>query len=204
MYMTLEILESETQLKNIQVYGNDYVPESVNIAREVWKKGRDLPAQAIQGQICAGDSRDLLHVPDASFDLVYTGYITPMMDPLHFNGTSDYNYGRLTEICEAKTDPARVRLAAKAQKTQEDWYGAWVGEMIRIAKPGAPVIVEQVSYPFCGAYYDWGGVEQEFWPAAIGRYKWDVDPKSFVFERDTIFRKRYHVSMKKKSRPTSE
>jgi hypothetical protein len=84
--------------------------------------------------------------------------------------------------------------------TAHRWYGQWVGQMIRLAKPGAPVIVEQVSYSFCSAIYDWGGVDQDFWPAAIDRYQWDVDPDSFVFRRDTIFRKRYHVYMKKNQR----
>jgi hypothetical protein len=32
---------------------------------------------------------------------------------------------------------------------QTDWYGKWVGEMARIAKPGVPVIIEQVSLPYC-------------------------------------------------------
>ena len=32
---------------------------------------------------------------------------------------------------------------------QRDWYGKWVEEMARIAKPGVPVIVEQVSAPYC-------------------------------------------------------
>jgi hypothetical protein len=199
MYMTLEILEQEFGLTNIAVYGNEYVPESVDIAREVWNVDRrkSLPCSAVQGRICTGDSTDLHHVPSAAFDLVYTGYLTPSMDPLHFNGTIDDNYNRLTKICRAKGDPEQVKLAVKAQGSQDDWYGQWVGEMIRIAKPGAPVIVEQVSYPFCQAHFDWGGVDQDFWGPAIKRYQWDVDPDSIVFEKDTIFRKRYHVFMKK-------
>jgi hypothetical protein len=202
MYMTLEIVQEELGLTDLTVYGNEYVPESVDVAREVWNVDRreSLPCSAIQGRICTGDSTDLHDVPSAAFDLVYTGYITPMMDPLNLNGTSDSNYARLTEICESKGNPEQVKLAVKAQERQDDWYGQWVGQMIRIAKPGAPVIVEQVSYSFCSAIFDWGGVDQDFWPAAIERYQWDVDPDSFVFERDTIFRKRYHVYMKKNQR----
>ena len=73
-----------------------------------------------------------------------------------------------------------------------------VAEMVRIAKPGAPVIVEQVSYPFCEAYFDWGGVSQEFWTDyAIEKYDWLIDPASIEFEDDRLFRKRYHVFMRK-------
>jgi hypothetical protein len=199
MYMTLEIMQEELGLTNVKVYGNEYVPESVDIAREVWNADRreSLPCSAVQGRICAGDSTDLKHVPSAAFDFVYTGYITPMMDPLNMGGSSDDNYEQLDKICKAVEDPEQVKLAAKAQENQEDWYGQWVGQMIRIAKPGAPVIVEQVSYSFCTTKYDWGGVEQDFWRSAVDRYKWDVDPDSFIFEKDTIFRKRYHVYMKK-------
>jgi hypothetical protein len=199
MYMTLEIVQEELGLTNLAVYGNEYVPESVDIAREVWNVDRreSLPCSAIQGRICTGDSTDLHDVPSAAFDLVYTGYLTPMMDPLDFKESGDGNYARMTTICNSKDNPEMVKLAVKMQERQNDWYGQWVGQMIRLAKPGAPVIVEQVSYSFCSAIYDWGGVDQDFWPAAIDRYQWDVDPDSFVFERDTIFRKRYHVYMKK-------
>jgi len=70
--------------------------------------------------------------------------------------------------------------------------------MIRIAKPGAPVIIEQVSYPFCKAKFDWGGVNQKFWTDyAIEQYGWDVDRNSMEFEDDRLFRKRYHVFMRK-------
>jgi hypothetical protein len=202
MYMTLEIVREVLGLTNLAVYGNEYVPESVDIAREVWNADRreSLPCSAIQGRICTGDSTDLHGVPSAAFDLVYTGYITPMMNPLNFNESSDDNYARLQEICESKGNPEQVKLAVKAQERQNDWYGLWVGQMIRIAKPGAPVIVEQVSYSFCSAIFDWGGVDQDFWRPAIDRYQWDVDPDSFVFESDTIFRKRYHVYMKKNQR----
>jgi hypothetical protein len=202
MYMTLEIMQEELGLTNVIVYGNEYVPESVDIAREVWNADRreSLPSSAVQGRICTGDSSDLKEVPSAAFDFVYTGYITPTMDPLNLNGSSDDNYDRLTEICVSEEDPEEVKLAVKAQESQNDWYGQWVGEMIRIAKPGAPVIVEQVSHAFCSAKYDWGGVDQDFWRPAVDRYHWDVDPDSFVFEKDTIFRKRYHVYMKKNQR----
>jgi hypothetical protein len=72
--------------------------------------------------------------------------------------------------------------------------------MIRIAKPNAPVIVEQVSYPLCAAMFDWGGVNPSFWLSAVERYaNWDIDPASIRFDRDTIFRRRYHVFMRKNS-----
>jgi hypothetical protein len=106
------------------------------------------------------------------------------------------NYKYYEAICEGETWQDK-KLREVAQQRQSDWFGVWVSEMVRIAKPGAPVIVEQVSYPFCEAYYDWGGVEQDFWFDGIQTYGWDIDPTSIEFEDDRIFRRRYHVFMRK-------
>ena len=107
------------------------------------------------------------------------------------------NFDAYEQVCQGDSWKDK-KLAEVAQQRQNDWFGAWVGEMVRIAKPGAPVIVEQVSYPFCKAFFDWGGVNQEFWTGyAIDKYGWDVDPSSIEFEDDRLFRKRYHVFMRK-------
>lgn len=59
------------------------------------------------------------------------------------------------------------------------------------------MIVEQVSQPYCEEYDDWGGVNQEWWSRAVRHYGWDIDPKSIEFQKDTIFKNRYHVFMRK-------
>jgi len=83
---------------------------------------------------------------------------------------------------------------------QHDWYGKWVGEMARIAKPGAPIIVEQVSKSYCTNQHDWGGVDDYFWfqAATQNSYDWNVDPRSIETLRDALHRDRYHVFMLKK------
>jgi hypothetical protein len=92
------------------------------------------------------------------------------------------------------------KLAEIAQDRQHDWFGKWVGEMVRIAKPGAAVIVEEVSQPFCDDPDDWGGVTPDFWTSAIDTYGWDIDPHSIEIETDKVFGQRYHVFMRKNSR----
>lgn len=142
LYMTLEILSQVSPgLTNLTVFGNEYVPKSVDIARTI-ARGGSLPAGGRLGTICAADSTQLDFVPSNAFDLVYTGYISPLFDPLLLNQSTDENFAQYGAHCEEDS-----QLAAKAQQRQNDWYAAWVGEMIRIAKPGAPVIVEQVSFP---------------------------------------------------------
>jgi len=194
LYMTLEILK-EHNIDNIVVYGNEYLAESTERANVVFDKLP--PFNARKGKICTGDSTELAFVPSNAFDLVFTGYISPLSDPLHYNKPKlDDNYDIYTKLCDAN-DENSMKLAALAQEKQEDFYGQWVGEMVRIAKPGKAVIVEEVSHPYCDERWDWGGVAPVWWKGAVIRYGWDVDPTSFKFEKDTIFRNRYHVFMRK-------
>jgi len=122
---------------------------------------------------------------------------SPILDPIKvgYNST-EKNYKVYESLCK-QTDWKSKKLNQLGQMMQEDFYGKWVGEMVRIAKPGKAVIVEQVSVPFCDNYYDWGGVAREWWAPAVKKYNWDVDPDSFVMEKDLIFRNRYHVFMRK-------
>jgi len=202
LYMTLEILNEKHGLSDLVVYGNEYVPLSVEIAQKIAggtvnHPGSFLPARGQLGSICQADSTQLEFVPANRFDLVYTGYISPLFNPLGLNGTStSEKFEQYIAYCAGETEQ-HVELSERAQRRQEDWYASWVSAMIRIAKPGAPVIVEQVSYPLCDALFDWGGVPQSFWSDAIRSNGWDIDPSSLVFDTDSIFRRRYHVSMRK-------
>jgi SAM-dependent methyltransferase len=152
LFMTLEILQQVLGITNITVYGNEYVARSVEVAKAIFLESSVLLPKSFGsiGSICAADSTQLDFVPSNSFDLVYTGYISPLFDPLHLNhSTTDENFVQYNSYCEQ--EDASFRHAA--QQRQNDWYGSWVGEMIRIAKPGAPIIVEQVSYPYVVLFY---------------------------------------------------
>ena len=145
LFMTLEILYEVLGITNITIYGNDYVPESVQVALAIYSDSNVLLPKSFGGlgSICTADSKHLEFVPSNTFDLVYTGYISPLLDPLHLNhSTTDEKFVQYNAYCEQKDALSQV-----AQELQNDWYGAWVGEMIRIAKPGAPIIVEQASSP---------------------------------------------------------
>ena len=71
--------------------------------------------------------------------------------------------------------------------------------MIRIAKPGSPVIAEDVAYPLCEVVWDWGGVSKDFWHSGVVKYGWDVDPSTLRFHARDY---RYHVFFLKN--PASE
>lgn len=207
LFMTLEILREwssrssspySSSVDHIVVYGNEYQADSTKLARTI--ASQDVFPGRLGG-ICQSDSTNLSHVPSDSFDLVYTGYITPLADPLGLAESlqlrsDDDLYGRYTEYCESD-NATSAALRLKAQHLQEVWYASWVGEMIRIAKPGAKILIEQVSYPLCEAYYDWGGVSQHSWVRALGTYQWPIDPKSLEYQDDIIFRHRYHLAMRK-------
>jgi hypothetical protein len=147
---------------------------------------------------------------------------SPINDPLHLNkGDVNENIKLYREACKGK-DWQSIKLTELAQRTQEDFYGRWVEEMTRVAKvrklssssltlnmpdltatsysqPDKPVIIEQVSMPVCDEVFDWGGVAKEWWNnvSTHSRYGWDVDPNSIEMEKDTIYRNRYHVFMRK-------
>jgi hypothetical protein len=196
LILTLEILQ-EHGLTNIRVEGSDILPNSVNLANRML---HDVLGDS-NHLVCVGDSTNLNYIPNDSYDLVFTGFITPLDDPLGLNLGYDLNLRRLKQVCPDRKDHhigwKDGALHRLAQLRQEVWFGGWVGELVRIAKPGAPIIVEQVSPPFCEADHDWGGVSRDFWSDAISRYRWDVDPSSLELGDDHAFDTRYHVFMRK-------
>ena len=195
LYMTLEILREVKNIDTLYVYGNEYLRVSADKANFVFDNA--APNKAKKGTICTGDSTNLYFVPSNAFDLVYTGYISPILDPLHLNlNSTDENYEKYTELCRAD-DWESKKLVELAQEMQQNFYAKWVGEMVRIAKPGKAIIVEQISFPYCEDFLDWGGVNPDWWLPAMSKYGWDVDPISLSMEDDTIFRHRYHVFMRK-------
>ena len=84
---------------------------------------------------------------------------SPIGNPLHFDQPDEdpygINHGRYHELCDGDTW-RDATLREIAQRRQEDFYASWVGEMIRVAKPGLPVIIEHVSQPKCDDRDDWG------------------------------------------------
>ena len=197
LVMTLEILDESEGISGLVVYGNDYSSESVIMANQLAKDGL-LPADGVNGGFCQGDSRELSWVPDNTFDLVFTGQVPPLQDPLD-TGVEDEDelWWRYKKLCHQDTDKQKDRVEEMQQK-QEEWFAAWVSEMIRIARPGVPVMVEQVSQSVCTFWDDWGGVDKEFWSRAISTYGWDVDEDSLEIENGRGRHEgRYNVFMRK-------
>lgn len=81
--------------------------------------------------------------------------------------------------------------------------------MVRIAAPGAPIVVENMSPEFCAMQEGWGGVSKEFWKQAIETHGWDVDVSSLSFGKYTPTsaksiesdKWKYHVSFRKNENP---
>lgn len=95
--------------------------------------------------------------PPAFFSSLW--FHSPIVNPLQFDqaGTAyTINQGRYNAMCDSTDDWRDQKLVEIAQERNEDFYGKWVSEMIRIAKPGKPVIIEHVSQPKCTDKRDWG------------------------------------------------
>ena len=200
LLMTLEII-AESGVKDVTVYGSEYVADSVTIARQMIEA--HMPESFHMGSICQADSTNLEHVPSNSMDVTFTGYIDPLVDPLNIHSDEDISDAIDVSIARCKsTDEADHEIAEKEQKAQEQWFARWVTEMIRITKPGGSVIVEDVAKPICQIYRDWGGVSQAWWPKAVSDYGWDIDIDSITFgpaARSPVKYKgrRYNVAMRK-------
>jgi len=144
--------------------------------------------------LCIGDATNLFFVPSESFDLAFTGYIDPLEDALNLQevlGHELINEDLCGEEQEEgdedkevnELDWALKKLNMLDQEAQEDWHASWVSELIRIAKKGKPIIIEEVAHPRCNAPSDWGGVSKEWWTeVAVSKYGWDVDVNSIYIE----------------------
>ena len=193
LLLTIEILK-EIGIEDINVYGIDYVQSSVDLANQILETALPPLKSNLGSPICRGDASNLFFVEDESFDMVFTGYIDPIVDPLGMES----ELGRepeLEDFCYGKKGDWEKKMLAKLdQKKQEDWYSSWIVEMIRIAKKGAPIIVEEISLPICDDPTDWGGVSKKWWAEAISTYGWDINVDSIVFDDESP---RYALFMRK-------
>eukprot|EP00978_Attheya_sp_CCMP212_P013944 scaffold35278_cov54-Attheya_sp.AAC.5 len=201
--MTLEILY-ECDVSNIRIEGNDYVFDNVRNAENFYSK--ISPHQAMSFKFCHADSLHLEHIPSDSFDLVYTGYLDPIVDSLGLYTADGSNIksriDKFKSYCDDSTDKAEEVLTRLDQNAQEKYHSDFVKQMIRIAKPCAPIIIEFVSFPVCGSLgqSNWGGVDIEFWIDGPQKYGWDVDPNPnsiVIFEVSLNGKKRYNVKLMK-------
>jgi hypothetical protein len=122
-----------------------------------------------------------------------------LFDPLgiggQYNGTLLAFYKGLCKDKESKS----ASLLELAQAKQDDHVGQWIKEMIRIAKPGKPVIAEMISPHVCEPNDLMGLVPRSFWKSAVDKYGWDIDPESIVIESCKLIDSRYNVFMRKNS-----
>jgi hypothetical protein len=202
LLMTLEILQEE-DLRDIHLYGSTFgVANSANFLLDAVLTEKEEVGSGKRGIICSASSVDLAYVPDNTFDLVFTGHISSQPDPWSTGRNETTVLAYRDEICKSRlTEWRSATLLEIAQREQNLWYAQWLNNMVRIAKPGAAIIVEQVSNAYCSNELDsWGaGVSREFWAQAIQEYDMDVDLSTVEFELDTLFpsARRYNVIMRK-------
>ena len=200
LLMTLEII-SENGVEDVTVYGSEYVADSVTVARQMLEA--HMPGTFHMGSICQADSTKLEHVPSNSMDVVFTGYIDPLVDPLNLDPEEDVSNAIDKSIARCTSaDEDDREIAEKEQRAQEEWFARWVTEMVRITKSGGSVIVEDVAKPVCQIRKDWGGVSQAWWTIAVAKYDWDIDVDSITFEPgarnpERYKGRRYNVAMRK-------
>lgn len=135
-----------------------------------------------QGLFFLADSMNLTWIAPSSFDVVLCGYLEPKPD------------------CTYTDAPGQSDLV--------DWYGGWVAQMTRLAKPGAQVCIGALQLNIDDGL---SRVNPDWWYncARTNEYDWAVDPESVtVKEMDSsilepIWGPRYHVLMRRR-RETNE
>eukprot|EP00934_Nitzschia_sp_Nitz4_P001312 Nitzschia sp. Nitz4//scaffold67_size101165//91307//92500//NITZ4_004544-RA/size101165-processed-gene-0.66-mRNA-1//-1//CDS//3329556519//1312//frame0 len=209
LYLTLELLQEHGNITNITVYGNEYLGQNAyqaNLMLKTLVEAQEAANPRNQvGAICRGDSTDLRFVPSNAFDLVFTGYVSPLWDPLHLGMDTSDVHKKLQQLCrDAKNTESEQQWEAQKlvdimQERMEAWYNTWFQELIRIAKPGAPVIVEEVALPICEMPSDWGGVTREYWRDGMERYGWDLNRSTLDYgsRSEKHDNGRYHVFFRK-------
>ncbi|KAG7349205.1 hypothetical protein IV203_011802 [Nitzschia inconspicua] len=209
LYMTVDTVHQETNISGLTLFGNDWHLDNVVTTTKLLETA---PGYLSPSTICQADSTNLSHVPSDAFDMVYTGSLQPLLDPLDLGTDQRDANSKYSQLCEAvrnnhddESDSSSTfwmahELHQIMQQRQADWLGRWVNEMVRIAKPGAPIVVEnvQIGESVCNIG---GGVVQSFWKthASENTYNWNVDLASVIWEIDPIVTFRYNVVMRKRS-----
>ena len=128
------------------------------------------------------ETLDLVHVPDDYFELVSIANIRPSWDPMQYSLDRDNNFDRYRKLCKRSQAGIHEELIGFAVgEHRNSLYGSWLSQAIRVAKPGAPIIIEQRSdAPYCNAFFfpEDEGVALNFWRQAMTFYNLDVDPHS--------------------------
>ena len=206
LYATLELLQEEANVGDLTVYGNEFLKENA-------KKGNHILDVLIKSQaasqegnfksnhnggICHADSNNLQYLPANSFDVVYCGWITPLYNPL---GWKDESYNitkrRLYQLCQnskRRSNQTARDLLELAQQKQNEWFDHWISEMVRLAKPGGAIVIEDLSMEFCKMPTDYGGVPKKFFEQHSE--KWGTHSLKYG-KRDPTYSKskRYHIVM---------
>jgi len=220
LLLTLEILQEQWGITNVTLYGNDYLPESVHVARTILQQEQENSTRTVDpqlqsdhepwyqiGALCQGDSTNLSHVPSNSMDIAYTGFIDPLVDPLQLWGphvSMAQVEGAMRQLCTS-LDDLHQDLLQQMQQQQQDWFASWVSELLRIVKPGHSIIVEDVGWPACWEDHvdgdNWGGVLPSWWSDAKTweTYGWThlIEPESVAIEEQAWYPDRYNVRLQK-------
>uniref|UniRef100_A0A7S4RDK1 Methyltransferase domain-containing protein n=1 Tax=Ditylum brightwellii TaxID=49249 RepID=A0A7S4RDK1_9STRA len=172
LFIIIQLLYEQYDITGIEAFGNEYIAEDVVTANRYydWAVEHYPELDLRKGRICRGDSTNLTSfVPTNAFDIVMTGSIDVIDDPLHL-GVSDGEEHR--RWCTSKSKVKQTSMKEE-QKEINRWFALWASQMISLVKSGGIVIIEANSKPRCevGA---WGGVSKEWWAQAIQEYEWDT------------------------------
>ena len=88
------------------------------------------------------------------------------------------------------------------QQKQEALLARWLGDVVRVLRPGGMVIVENVAMPLCQSSKPDIGVRREWWTTFTHGHanQLSIDSTSTILGDDQLREWRYHVVMTKKEK----
>ena len=88
------------------------------------------------------------------------------------------------------------------QQKQDALLERWLGDVVRVLRPGGIVIVENVAIPLCQSSKPDIGVRREWWTTFSNGHanQLSIDSTSTILGDDQLREWRYHVVMTKKAK----
>lgn len=208
LFLTLLLLEEmQAQRPNptqFWVSGHDQNPSPLSFSSFRDDKGMNKLPNVHLGVFCGVKESPLMnlsYIPQEMFDVVYSDHIPSLSNPLDFVEPSEALFAKYLGLCTSDEQDAQGKpLREVALEKQEALLARWLGDLVRVLRPGGLVIVENIAVPLCESSKPEIGVHQEWWSAFIlkNAHQLSMDPATTTLEEDHLRNWRYHVVMRKK------
>ena len=123
-----------------------------------------------------------------------------LSNPLDLVEPPEELFSKYLGLCTSEDQDRRgTPLRDVAQAKQEALLARWLGDLVRVLRPGGIVVVENVAVPLCESSMPEIGVRRDWWTAFTQSHadQLSIDPATTVLGDDSLRNWKYHVVMRK-------